>query len=146
MHTQQTDLVTLADALARAKAEEKRATERRIQIEREIIALTRFDQPEGSQTFRAANARGQASISLSQPVRYSLDPSQWLQVRRTLPQDHPARKVVQQTYVIDTRAAKALRDEDPDAWRDISQAVTSRPGKISVALKAIQMGGATHGD
>lgn len=133
------DLVTLAANLAAAKKEEGRARDARLEAERELIAALDFKLAEGQMTFEQENDKGEATVVLKQPITTKIDDAEWEKIRRTLDNNHPARKVFLRTYKLDTRAARAIQEDQPALWAEVAPAITRKPGKVSVDVKNISL-------
>lgn len=135
---QPADIVLLARRLADAQAAERRAKEMRIQIEAEIIAAVDFREPEGQKTYNFdATGVGSCSLTLKQPITATVDSDAWDRIRRGIDRKHPAHKIFRTEWKIDTKEARALQAENPEAFAIAAEAITRKPGKIAVELKQL---------
>lgn len=133
----------LVDAVARlatVKAKEAQLKEERAAIETEIIDLTGFAKPEGQQGFKAEDGDASCEVILKQPITTSVDAEAWEEIRKTLPTKHPGREVFLRAYKLETKKARALQADSPIQWAEVSDAITRKPGKVSVTVKSIQRG------
>jgi len=125
------ELFELASRFERAKIVEEAARLARVKIEEELTAASGFKKPEGQETYTAVDY----SIEIKQPVNATINAGAWLKLRRKLPPKHPGRKIFVPAFKLDTKAARALQEEHPEAWADLSECITRKPGKIGVSVK-----------
>jgi len=136
------DLLVLANRLSIAKRAKEIVTARVLEIETAIVAQTKFEKSEGQETFREDDDRGACSLVLKQPITTTVDSEAWLALRRTLPPKHPGRAIFRAKYDLDVSAARALQEGDDDAkaaFAAVSGVITRKPGKVSVALKTLEI-------
>lgn len=111
-----------------AKVQEEAANSRRIEIERQMIALAPPPE-EGSATIKLDSG---FKVTLTGKLTYSVDDmdaliqacSQWPAHMQ------PIKTVVQ----LDTTGAKFLRANEPNVWAAIAQHVTIKPAKVAVKV------------
>ena len=138
------DLVALAATLAGAKGREELAKAERITAEVAITAATGFKKPDGQETFDASNEHGSCKITLKQPINTIVDSEAWVKLRRTLDAKHPARAVFAAKYSVVAKKAKALQETDKQAWADVAEVVTRKPGKVSVTVTELVLQNREH--
>lgn len=111
-----------------AKRAENRAKDQRIAVEAQLSEA--FEVPsEGSKTHNTESHK----ITLTQPMRRSLDVDEWEKVKGNIPPDmHP----VQVKIEADATGCKYLANNEPDAWKRIASAFETKPGKTSVKVEA----------
>lgn len=118
-----------ADWLA-AKAEEQAANKRRLEIEKELTeALDAKD--EGSITHKLENHK----VTLTQPVRRTVDPDMWESVKYKVPEQLRPVKV---KIEADAAGMKYLANNEPTFWAAIAPAFTTKPGKIGVKVEEVK--------
>jgi len=121
------------DALARdwliAKRAEQDAALRRIKIEGEIAAALDV-KDEGSITHKLEEHK----VTLTQPVRRSLDAKMWEGVKHKIPEQL---RPVKTKLEADASGIKWLEENEPNMWAKIAPAFTSKKGKISVKVENI---------
>ena len=119
------------DALARdwldAKRAEKEAQSRRIKIEGEI-ADALYTKEEGSITHKLE----QYKVTLTQPVRRSVDVGVWEKVREQVDPDLWPVKV---KIEADATGIKWLEENNPNDWRKIAPAFTTKKGKVGIKVE-----------
>lgn len=98
----------------------------------EIKELTGFDQPSGQKSFTAQSPLGSCTVVLKRPVNITVNADRWEQIRRGLPPKHPGREAFVRKYSLDKKLADELREKHPTAWAEVSGAVVTKPGKVSV--------------
>ena len=121
------------DALARdwldAKRAEQDAASRRIKIEGELAAALDV-KDEGSITHKLETHK----ITLTQPVSRKLDEETWQKVKGSV---EPTLWPVKTKIEADATGIKWLEKNNPEAWRKIASAFTSKKGKISMKVEAL---------
>lgn len=120
------DLVT---KLIEAKAAEADANARRIEIESEIIARL-GSKEEGSQTHELTNG---FKITITGKMTYSADMPLLMQLAGALPENL---RPIKMDPKLDDTGAKYLRMNKPEIWRMIAPAITIKPAKTSLTIKA----------
>jgi hypothetical protein len=119
----------LAELLVVSKKEETDAANARKNIEELIIS--RFGhRPEGSQTHELANG---LKVVITGKMTYSSDIDKLIELSKNLPEMLRPLKVETK---LDETGAKYLRNNEPEAWKVISDAITIKPAKTSVSIKA----------
>ncbi|MEO0479029.1 MAG: hypothetical protein AAF196_06070 [Planctomycetota bacterium] len=108
-----------------------------LETEQALIEAANFKKPEGQGSFEHAEDRGSVKIVFKQPINATLDQDAIAQAHRSLKHNHPALAAFKSTYKLDTKAARAVKDED---WRAVAHCVTRKPGKVSVEVKSLVLG------
>lgn len=129
MATTELTVEELAQELIAAKAVESRANERRINLEKDIIArLGKKD--EGSQTTELTNG---LKVTITGKMTYSADMPLLMQICNELPEGvRPLKTKIE----LDQTGAKYLRNNEVEIWAKLSPAITMKPAKPSVEIKA----------
>ena len=127
-------LFRLAAQLASAQRAEQKAKEKRIGLEEELAGGSGFDLEEGQLTYDAYCPEGHCKYTVKQPLNDTLDEKAWVAMRLKLPKDHPGRGIFKTKPVLDKKAARELMKTNPKAWAEISEVITTKPGKVSVTL------------
>lgn len=121
------------DALARdwlaAKHAEQDAASRRIKIEGELAAALDV-RDEGSITHKLEEYK----VTLTQPVRRSLDVDSWETVKNEIPEQLCP---VKTKLEVDALGIKWLQENEPKMWAKVAPAFTSKKGKINVKVENI---------
>jgi len=123
------DLTTLVDELISAKSAEAIANNYRIKSEEKIIALCGAKE-EGSQTFETDSG---LKVTITGRLTYSANMAQLVALCAILP---PEFRPVKTTTTLDSTGCKYLRTNDPTTWAKIAGAITVKPAKTSVEIKA----------
>jgi hypothetical protein len=124
------ELEQLACDLHNAKVMEDKAKAVRIQIEERIAALV--ETPEnGSKTVQA----GEIKVTVKRGLSYSVDFDGLFGAG--MPQSVMGRVVkdIPATYDFDPKGYEALKNDDPEAFHEVSKYVTTKPKKVAVTLK-----------
>jgi hypothetical protein len=126
-----TRLDSLCLALMRAKEDEERARDARVAIEAEIVSLVEA-KDEGSVT--TAGTQFKASVTFG--VNRTLDRGALESIRASMP---PGLffKAIDYRPAIDLAGLRYLRNNEPDAYATLSQAITAKPAKPSVRVEAL---------
>lgn len=131
-------VVALARDLAKAKSDEQSAKERRIEIEQKIIDALQFRKPEGQESFECtAPGVGSCKLILKQPINVSVDGERWDQIRKGLDRKSPVHAMFVSEWKLDLAAARDLQTKDPTTFLLAAEAITRKPGKVSVDLKQL---------
>ena len=117
----------LAHKWSIAKQKEDAARKERVSVEDQILALHPARE-EGSETF--ATPQG-VKISLTGKLTYKADVAKLQELTAQWPEE--ARPIKTEVKA-DESILKALREHSPDAWRQISPAVTVTPAKTGVKV------------
>jgi hypothetical protein len=122
------------DALARdwldAKSDEQKANARRLKIEKELTAALDA-KDEGSITQKLDGYK----VTLTQPVRRSVDAEMWESVKYKIPEEM---RPVKTKLEADASGMKWLAENEPSFWAAVAPAFTTKPGKISVKVEAME--------
>lgn len=119
----------LTQKLIEAKRIENEANANRVAIETQIISLLGVKE-EGSQTHDLENGM---KITITGKLSYKADIEKLLELSERLPENLRPIKVETKA---DETGLKYLRNNEPEAWKVISKAVTISPAKPSVTIKA----------
>lgn len=121
------------DALARdwleAKSDEQKAAARRLKIEGELTAALQT-KDEGSITHKLDTYK----VTLTQPVRRSVDVDVWESVKDKIPEEM---RPVKTKLEADASGMKWLAENEPKFWAAVAPAFTTKPGKISVKVEEL---------
>lgn len=123
--------------LAIAKAEEDRATERRISLEADLIDVLEFRKPEGQESYTIETPSASCKVVLKQPINASVDSDEWDRIRKTIDKKSPVHAIFVQQWKISTAEARALQEKDPATFAIAAPAITRRPGKVQVDIKQL---------
>jgi hypothetical protein len=119
----------LAAELINAKALENKAKETRIMIEEKIIEMVGIKE-EGSSTTKLESG---LKVTVTGKITYSADMELLAQLCQALPANmHPIKTKVE----LDTTGAKFIRNNEPEIWKMLAAAITIKPAKPSVEIKA----------
>lgn len=119
----------LVDQFIGAKAAETAATKQRIAIEEQMIKLL-GKREEGSDTHQLANG---FKVTITGKVTYSADMEKLQEICAKLPEDmRPIKTKVE----LDSTGAKYLRANEPAVWAKLAKAITIKPAKTAVEVKA----------
>ena len=122
------------DALARdwldAKSDEQKAAARRLKIEKELTAALDA-KDEGSITHKLDGYK----VTLTQPVRRSLDVKMWGMLKHKIPEQL---RPVKTKLEADASGMKWLAENEPKFWAAVAPAFTTKPGKISVKIEEVE--------
>jgi hypothetical protein len=119
----------LAQELIDAKAAEARANKQRVAIEEQIVQLFGV-RAEGSQTHELANG---LKVVITGKQSYKADLELLMRLCNVLPAN--LRPLKTETK-LDETGAKFLRANDPEVWALLSPAITVKPAKTAVEIKA----------
>lgn len=119
----------LTQKLITAKAVESEANKERVAIEEEIVARLGA-KTEGSQTHELSNG---LKITITGKLAYSADMPVLLSLCERLPE---ALRPIKRDPKLDETGAKYLRNNEPEIWSLIAPAITIKPAKTSVSIKA----------
>jgi hypothetical protein len=98
-------------------------------IEEKIIDMVGIKE-EGSSTTKLESG---LKITVTGKITYSADMALLAQLCQALPENlHPIKTKVE----LDTTGAKYIRNNEPEAWKILSGAITIKPAKASVEIKA----------
>lgn len=119
----------LAQDLIAAKAAEAKANKDRVAIEQQLIEML-GQREEGAQTHELANG---LKLTITGKVSYKADMAKLMAVCSELPENMRPLKVETK---LDETGAKYLRANEPAVWAALAQAITVKPAKASVEIKA----------
>ena len=119
----------LATKLIKAKQKENEANKARVELEEQLIALL-GSKPEGSQTHDLENG---LKVTITGKMSYSADVEKLQELCVQIPKNMRPLKVETK---LDETGAKYLRNNEPETWAIIADAITIKPAKTSVAIKA----------
>lgn len=123
-----------AEALAAewlaAKKIEQQATENRIDIEKKILALIPAKE-EGSSSHKLGNG---LTVRLTGKLSYRCNIEALRSITSSWPEEaRPLRTKLE----LDEPILRAIRQDRPDLWKQISPAVTVKPAKTNVVVEEI---------
>lgn len=119
----------LATQLIAAKKAEADANAKRVALEQELIAIL-GSKEEGSETHNLENG---LKITITAKLSYSADMPILLSLCDSIPE---SMRPIKREVKLDETGAKYLRNNEPDVWRMLSSAITVKPAKPSVTIKA----------
>lgn len=122
-------LCALAEDFIESKRAESDAQQKRIQIEEKIISLLGQKQ-EGSETHALKNGM---KITITGKLTYSANMPQLTEICNSI---SPDLRPIKMEPKLDEAGAKYLRANNPDVWAKVAQAITIKPAKTAVTLKA----------
>lgn len=131
-------LFSLSRKLSAAKDEEKRANEKRVAIEEEIIAATGFAKKKGSEAFTAQGDFGSCKLKLEQPVTTDVVEDKLPKVREAIGRALFDR-VFKKKYKLVAKELAALEAKNRDLYLACAEALSSKPGKVSVSIEKIEV-------
>jgi len=120
----------LAAEWLEAKQQEQAANKWRLKIEQEITAALDA-KDEGSITHKLEKYK----VTLTQPVRRTVDPDMWERVKYKVPEQLRPVKV---KIEADAAGMKYLANNEPQFWSGIAPAFTTKPGKIGVKVEEMK--------
>jgi hypothetical protein len=118
----------LAERLFEAKNAEREATAARIEIEEEILILVPARE-EGSDSRLLSNGLKLKTIG---KLIYKVDLEKLIQLTAARPDGF---KPVKTELKADDTILKAIRAQRPDLWREIADAITTKPAKTAVTVE-----------
>lgn len=119
----------LAQDLIAAKAAEAKANKDRVAIEQQILELL-GQREEGAQTHELANG---LKLTITGKLSYKADMAKLLAICSELPEN--MRPLKTETK-LDETGAKYLKNNEPAVWAALAEAITIKPAKPSVEIKA----------
>lgn len=125
-----TDLNTLAAHWLNAKQAEEAAREKRVAIERDIVAMTGARE-EGAETHKT----DRYAIAVTGKLNRTLDLDLWHAIVEQVP---AALRPIKVKEELDEKGVKWLRDNDPEIYAIVAQAITTKPAKTAVTVKPIE--------
>ncbi len=123
-------LAQLAAAWYAAKAEETRAADLRREIAAQIQLLTGH-KTESSKTYKD----GDWKVVVKQPINRTMDWDAWETVKTQIPEECWP---VETKQVLDEAGVKWIKDNDQEIYATLAQALTTKPGAISVTVTPIE--------
>ena len=124
-------LENLSASWLAAKAEEQEANKNRINIEKDILAILR------------PNAEGRMSLKLGSGYKLTLDSKMIYKgdfdKLEAMSENWPAEyQVVRVKKDLNETKLKEIRTYRPEVWLRMSEAITMKPAKVSVAIERIE--------
>lgn len=119
----------LAERWLEAKEAEREANAARIKIEEEILTLAP-PKEEGSDSRLLSNG---LKLKTTGKLIYKADLEKLIQLTTAWPADF---KPVKTEVKADDTVLKAIRAQRPDLWREIADAITTKPAKTAVTVEA----------
>ena len=123
------NIESLARDWLEAKRAEGQANRQRLAIEKQIADALEV-KSEGSITHTLGNYK----VTLTQLVSRKLDFDAWMKVKHHCPDSlHP----IKVSLTADVAGVKWLIDKKPGIWSQISDAFTTKPGKVGVKVEQL---------
>lgn len=126
--TEQTTEDIVADLIA-AKLDESRANKNRVAIEEKLVKRL-GNKPEGAETHELTNGM---KVTVTGKMSYKADMDMLMQLAGELP---PNMRPIKTEVKLDETGAKYLRNNEPEIWAMLAPAITIKPVKTSVEIKA----------
>ena len=128
---QDNELETLTLFWLAAKKEEKAANDKRIGIEKNILAIVK------------PNAEGRMSLKLGSGYKLTLDSKMIYKgdcdALEAMSEDWPAEyQVVRVKKDLNETKLKEIRMYRPEVWLRMSEVITMKPAKVSVSIERIE--------
>jgi hypothetical protein len=123
------ELTNLVNELIAAKKTEAEANARRVNIEQEIIKIT-GQKEEGSQTHDLENGM---KLTVTGKLSYSANMNMLMSIVSNVPESLRPIKVETK---LDETGCKYLRHNEPETWALLAPAITVKPAKTSITIKA----------
>ena len=128
---QDNELETLTLSWLAAKKEEKAANDKRIGIEKNILAIVK------------PNAEGRMSLKLGSGYKLTLDSKMIYKgdcdALEAMSEDWPAEyQVVRVKKDLNETKLKEIRMYRPEVWLRMSEVITMKPAKVSVSIERIE--------
>jgi hypothetical protein len=120
-------------ALEAAKIAEHRAAQARIDAEREVLRHVADVKDEGSLTLRGQQYKAVVTYA----VNRTIDAAALDAVRERIPAAL-FEQAIEYKPAIRAAGLRFLRNNEPDTYRVLAQAITAKPGKPSVRLELIE--------
>lgn len=120
-------LEELAIQWREAKRAEEQSRKARVAVEEAIIELTGCKE-EGSQTYEA----GDWKVRVTGKMNRTLDQAAWESIAPTIPE---AMRPVEYVPKLDTKGLRYLKNNEPDTYQRICEAIVAKPGKPAVEVK-----------
>lgn len=127
--TKETYAEELVAELIAAKAAESEANAKRLEIEYKLIDLF-GSKDEGAATHALPNGM---KVTITGKMTYSADMPLLLQLAGALPDNL---RPIKTEPKLDETGAKYLKNNEPEIWKMIAPAITIKPAKTSVTIKA----------
>ena len=123
----------LAYELEKAKQMEDSARRQRVAIEEQLAQLA-GTKDEGSHT-----AKGEYyKVTTVAGFTRTLNPDKWEHVKKRIPESISA-NVVRTKLEVDTKQLKSLQQFDPEHYRIVAEAITTKPKKVGVRLQRLEV-------
>ena len=117
----------LANDWRESKRTEENARDARLRIEQEILGQTGCKE-EGSQTHDA----GDYKITVTGKLNRKLNADKWREIEDSIPE---ALRPVEYKPSLDARGLRYLENNEPDIYRQVCQAIETKPAKPSITIK-----------
>jgi hypothetical protein len=116
-----------------AKAAEQQANEARIAAEQRLLMLLDELPDEGSKSLVVDGYK----ITASQRISRKLDEKAYTLIKDEIPEGlSPV--VVVETYKVEDKGCRWLKDNEPGLWALLSRAITEKPMKIGVKVDEVK--------
>lgn len=131
MQTETMTLKPLIEDLLRAKHLEKEATDKRVAIETEIIAIV-GKPDEGARTIDTDGYK----LTVEQGINRKIDEKAWSLVKDKIPESlWPIR--IEEKISVDNAGVRWLRENEPGYFQLLCRAMEEKPAKPSVKVKEV---------
>lgn len=121
------DLTTLTLDLIAAKKAENEANSRRVALEEQIISILGVKE-EGAATHDVEGIK----LTITGKLSYKADMDVLAELCKALPKNM---RPIKTEPKLDETGCKYLRNNEPEAWKQIAAAITIKPAKPSVTIK-----------
>jgi len=132
---EQPNLFELADQWRAAKRDEDQANIRRVEIEKQMIAVADFKKLEGTESHKSDTKK----VTFTAKLKKKLDIKKWLSIKPRIPE--ALRNVVKETsvieYKLDDKGINYLKNNEPDVFSILSEALTITPVKTAVKVELL---------
>ena len=117
----------LAASLEAAKAKEAKAKKVRVDLEERLASILKHPE-EGAKTHTC----GDYKVTVKGGINRSMDWDQWDQIEADIPEQL---RPIETKRALVPAGCKWLRNNEPELWAKIAQAITEKPAKVSVTVK-----------
>lgn len=131
--TEPSPIDTAARALLAAKEAERRATEARIDAEQELIALAGDLSSEGTKTLLTDALK----VTITTKINRSVDQEKLIEIASHVPPELGKRLIRWKPDLVLAELRYIERNE-PQVYAIVAQAITAKPAKPSVEVKAVE--------
>ena len=122
----------LVEDLLDAKAAESAARSARVEVEERLLALLPV-RDEGSVTEKHDGCK----VTVTYPVNRTIDPAALAAVRASVPAALYD-QAIEYAPKLNLSGLKSLRNNEPEVYAILAEAITAKPGKPSVKVEVIE--------